>query len=447
METIWVEVVLIFLALVANGFFAASEISLVSSRTSRLVQLQAQGVAGAARALELKQQPDRFLATIQIAITLVGTLASAVGGATAVAALTPALGGLGVGAWAAPLALALVIVVITYVSLVIGELVPKAIALRNPERVAAFAAPVVAWLSRVAGGVVSFLSASTRVVLRLLGLRAQTDAPPVSEEEVRYLLREGAAAGVFERMETELVHKVFDFTDTRVSAVMTPRPDVLGLDVDTPPEEVLPRAAEIGHSRIPVYRRSIDDPVGVIVLKDLVRVVARGEPPIPAALVHPPLFVPETAPVTVLLREFQRSHQSLALVVDEYGAVVGIVTIEDVLEEIVGEIREEHEPATGVLTRLADGIYVTDGDAPIREVAAALGLTALDAAGYQTVAGLLLHALGRIPTPGTALALAGYRWTVLEMEGPRITRVRIERERGAAAPPPAPPAPLPPAAS
>jgi putative hemolysin len=445
METIWVELVLIVVAVLANGFFAATEIALVSSRPSRLVQLQAQGLAGAARALELKKAPDQFLATIQIAITLVSTLASAVGGATAVEALTPWLLRLGAGDGAAPLALTLVIVAITYVSLVIGELVPKAIALRNPERVASSAAPAVAWLGRVAGRVVALLSASSNLVLRVLRLRQVAGGAPVSEEEVRYLLREGAAAGVFERMETELVHKVFDFTDTRVRAIMTPRPDVLSLDVDTPPEDVLPAAAEIGHSRIPVHRRSIDDPVGVLVLKDLLRAVARRERLLLPALIHPPLFVPETAPVTALLRQFQRSHQGLALVVDEYGAIVGLATIEDVLEEIVGEIREEHEPATGVLTRLADGIYVTDGDASIRDVGAALGLPSLEAPGYQTVAGLILHTLGRVPTPGTVVALQGYRWTVLEMEGPRITRVRIERERATGAP--APIAPLRPAAS
>lgn len=445
MDTIWVEVVLVFVAIVANGFFSASEISLVSARPSRLVQLQTEGVYGAGRALALKQTPDRFLATIQIAITLVGTLASAVGGATAVEALTPVLVSVGAGAWAGVLALAPVIVVITYVSLVIGELVPKAIALRDPERVACVTAAPVGWLSRAAGGVVSVLAASTRAVLRVLGLRQAAGATPVSEEEVRYLLREGAAAGIFERTETELVHKIFDFTDTRVSAIMTPRPDVLGLDVETPPEAVLAAAAEIGHSGIPVYRRSIDDPVGVATLKDIVKAVARGEPPVLAALVHPPLFIPETAPVTVLLRELQRSHQRLALVVDEYGAVAGIATIEDVVEEIVGEIREEHEPAVGVLTRLPDGSYVTDGDAPLREVSAALDLAPLDAGGYQTVAGLILHTLGRIPTPGTAATLGGYRWTVLEMEGPRITRVRIERAAGA--PATAPSAPPPPAAS
>jgi putative hemolysin len=447
MDTIWTEVLLVVIAIVANGFFSASEIALVSARPGRLQQLRAQGVQGAGRALALKEAPDRFLATIQVAITLVGTLASAVGGAAAVEALMPALVALGAGRAAGPLALALVIVVITYVSLVIGELVPKAIALRDPERVACVGAVVVAWLNRVAGRVVSLLAASTRAVLGVLGLRQSSGAAAVTEDEVRYLLREGARTGVFERTESELVHKVFDFTDTRVSTIMTPRPDVLGLDVDTPPEAVLGAAAEIAHSSIPVYRRSIDDPIGVVTLKDIVRVVARGEPPVLARLARPPLFIPETAPVSVLLRDLQRSGHSLALVVDEYGTVAGLATIEDVVEEIVGEIREEHEPAAGVLTRLSDGSWVTDGDATIRDVSAALGLEAPEAGGYQTVAGLILLTLGRIPTPGTAASLGGYRWTVLEMEGPRITRVRIERERAYVAPAAVPPGPPPPAAS
>ena len=286
MDTIWVEVVLVFVAIVANGFFSASEISLVSARTSRLVQLQAQGVHGATRALALKQAPDRFLATIQIAITLVGTLASAVGGATAVEALTPWLVGLGLStSWAGSVALGLVIVVITYFSLVVGELVPKALALRNPERVACFSAGAVAWLSRVARGVVSFLSASTRLVLSVLGLRDAAAAVPVSEEEVRYLIREGAAAGIFERTETELVHKVFDFTDTRVSAIMTPRPDVQGLEIDTAPDVSLAR----------------------------------------------------------LLLMFRRERRPMAVVHDRAGKFLGIVTLEDVLEEIVGEIEDEHD--------------------------------------------------------------------------------------------------------
>jgi putative hemolysin len=447
MDTIWTEVLLVVVAIVATGFFSASEIALVAARPSSLTRLRAQGVQGADRALALKEAPDRFLATIQVAITLVGTLASAVGGATAAEALTPVLESLGAGRAAGALALALVIVVITYVSLVIGELVPKAIALRNPERVACVGAVMVTWLNRVAGGVVSLLAASTRAVLGVLGLRQPAGADPVTEDEIRYLLREGARTGVFERTESELVHKVFDFTDTRVSAIMTPRPDILGLDVETPPGAVLAAAAEIARTAVPVYRRSIDDPVGVVTLKDIVRVVARGEPPVLARLARPPLFIPETAPVSVLLRDLQRSGHSLALVVDEYGTVAGLATIEDVVEEIVGEIREEHEPAAGVLTRLSDGSWVTDGDATIREVSAALGLEAPDAGGYQTVAGLILLALGRIPTPGTAASLGGYRWTVLEMEGPRITRVRIERERAPAAPAAAPPGPPPPAAS
>jgi putative hemolysin len=344
METIWIELVLIAVAILANGFFAGSEIAAVSARISRLAQLRQEATAGAAKAMSLKENPERFLATIQIAITAVGTLASAVGGATAIEALTPWLTGLGLPRaedWAEPVALGIVILAITYGSLVVGELVPKAVALRNPERTACLVAPVISWLSRVSAVLVRALTMSTSAVLRVLGQGRMYESPFISEEEVRYLVREGAAKGIFEQVEEELVHNVFGFADTTVREIMTPRPHIQGLDIATPAAEVLRKAAEIGHSRIPVYRDTEDQPVGIVLLKDLLRAVAEGTPPSLAALTRQPFFVPETARISFLLREFQRHRQNLALVVDEYGGVVGLVTVEDVLEEIVGEIREE----------------------------------------------------------------------------------------------------------
>ena len=261
METIWLELVLIAVAILANGFFAGSEIALVSSRISRLAQLRQEATTGAAKAMSLKERPERFLATIQIAITAVGTLASAVGGAAAVEALTPWLAGLGLpGAkeWAGPVALGIVVLLITYVSLVIGELAPKAVALRNPERIACLVAPAVFWLSRISSAVVRALTASTNAVLRVLGQGTAQESPFTSEEEVRYLVRQGAAKGIFEKVEEELVHNVFEFADTTVREIMTPRPHIQGLDMATPAEEVLRRAVAIGHSRIPVYRDSVN---------------------------------------------------------------------------------------------------------------------------------------------------------------------------------------------
>ena len=251
METIWLELVLIAVAILANGFFAGSEIALVSSRISRLAQLRQEATTGAAKAMSLKERPERFLATIQIAITAVGTLASAVGGAAAVEALTPWLAGLGLpGAkeWAGPVALGIVVLLITYVSLVIGELAPKAVALRNPERIACLVAPAVFWLSRISSAVVRALTASTNAVLRVLGQGTAQESPFTSEEEVRYLVRQGAAKGIFEKVEEELVHNVFEFADTTVREIMTPRPHIQGLDMATPAEEVLRRAVAIGHS-------------------------------------------------------------------------------------------------------------------------------------------------------------------------------------------------------
>ena len=429
MESIWMELVLIAMAILANGFFAGSEIALVSARPSRLGQLREQKVRGADIALALKERPETFLATIQIAITLVGVLASAVGGAAAVAVLTPLLIESGVpAAWARTLALGAVIVVITYFSLIVGELVPKAIALRNPERLAAFVARPILWISRLSAVPVRILTASTRAVLRLLGLGRFQESPFVSEEEVRYLVTEGAAKGIFEAVEQELVHNVFEFADTTVREVMVPRVDIQALDVDTPPEEVLRAATEIGHSRIPVYRESIEHPVGVVIIKDLLRCAALGQPPVLRALMHPPLFVPETARISALLAEFQRTKQNLAMVVDEYGGVAGLVTVEDVLEEIVGELREERESVSPLLSPLPDGSYVVDGAAPIWEVREALGLPATESPQYNTVAGFIIHALGTIPRPGASLVAGGYRWTVVDVEGPRVTRVKIERE-------------------
>jgi magnesium and cobalt exporter, CNNM family len=231
MDSVSIEIVLIAIGILANGFFAGSEFALVSSRISRLAELREEAVRGAAAAMRLKEKPEAFLATIQIAITAVGTLASAVGGATAVEALTPRLAQLGLGTWAQPLALGLVIVAITYVSLVVGELAPKAIALRDPERVACLVARPIEWLSRASAAMVGILTVSTNGLLRLLGQGSTQQSPFISEEEVRYLVREGAAKGIFEKVEEELVHNVFEFADTTVREVMTPRHAIRGLEV------------------------------------------------------------------------------------------------------------------------------------------------------------------------------------------------------------------------
>jgi magnesium and cobalt exporter, CNNM family len=428
MDSVPLEFMLIALGILANGVFAGSEFALVSSRIGRLAELRQRSVRGAAAAMQLKETPETFLATIQIAITAVGTLTSAVGGATAVDALSPWLMRVGLGAGAETVALGIIILVITYASLVVGELTPKAIALRNPERLACLMAPVVAAISRVLAPIVRVLSASTNLLLRILGMGTAQESPFVSEDDVKYLVREGARKGVFEKVEEELVHNVFEFADTTVREIMTPRPQIKGLDLGTPPETVLGRAMEVGHSRIPVYQGSVEAVVGVVTLKDLLGAVARGETPRLPALLRPAVFVPETVRISRLLRQIQQTRQGLAMVVDEYGSVVGLVTIEDVVEEIVGEIRDEGDHPAEFITNLADGSVVVDGVTPIDEVERHLGITLPKPRDFSTVAGLLLDALNSVPTPGTSVVVAGRRWTVLEMDSARIRRVGVQPE-------------------
>ena len=433
MDSVWIEVILIGVAIIANGFFAGSELALVATRPSRLAEMRARGISGAAAAEALKREPERFLATLQIAITLVGTLASAVGGAAAVDALQPWLAGLnlpGAARWSGSVALGLVVLLITFFSLVVGELTPKALALRNPEAWAALVARPIAWLVRVLDTPGRILTWSTRIVLIVIGHRDTPPAPLVSEEEVKYLVREGASQGVFQAQESDLVHRVFQFTDTAVRHVMVPRPNIEALDITTPPGEILKRAAELGHTRLPVYRGTLEETVGVVVIKDLFRCAAEGTPPVLERLLHAPIFVPETTQISDVLRTFQRSRLHLALVVDEYGQVVGLVTTEDLLEEIVGEIRDEGEsPRLESVTRLPDGSYIIDGTATIRDLREQVGLPLDDSPDYQTVAGFILNRLGVVPRPGATLNAAGYHWTVLDMEGPRIMKVKAETER------------------
>jgi putative hemolysin len=253
----------------------------------------------------------------------------------------------------------------------------------------------------------------------------------VSAEEVTYLVREGVRRGVFEPAESELVRRVFQFADTPVRAVMVPRPRILALDLATPPAEVLAWVVVHGRTRYPVVRGSLDRTVGVVVIKDLLRCAAEGTPPRLEALLHPPLFVPEGARVIDVLREFQRQHRNLALVVDEYGRVAGLVTVEDLLEEIVGEIREEREPrGLPFLSRLPDGAYLIDGLATLRDLREQAGLPLEESDQYQTLAGFLLHALHVVPAPGASVTAHGYVWTVVDMEGARIAKVKAARTGG-----------------
>jgi putative hemolysin len=429
-QGLWLEAMFIGGLILLNGFFAGAEIALISARRSRIQQLAAGGDFRAQRVTLLQEDPDRFLATVQIGVTFVGTLASALGGAAAVRVLSPLIREIpirGVRAAAEPIALAIVVVIITYVMLILGELTPKSLALRHAVPLALWIASPIDRLARVTSLLVRCLTASNRLVLRLLGQKGVEERGFVSEEEVKHMLREGRAQGVFDQTEQELIHSVFEFTEASVKEVMIPRPRIQAIDVETPVEEVLAYIIETGKSRYPVYRNTLDEVLGILYDKDLFRLLAEKKPIVLTEILRPAFFAPETAQVSHLLKEMQKRRMPMALVVDEYGGLEGLVTIEDLIEEIVGEIRDEADREQRPVERLRDGSYLVDASINIRDLAEQHHLHFPESAEYETLAGFVLAQLQRIPRGGEIVTHQDWRLTIVDMEGRRIARVKVER--------------------
>jgi putative hemolysin len=427
--TLVLQTVFIFLLILINGFFAGSEVAVISLRRSRVQELADAGEDRASTIQRLRGDPDRFLATIQIGITLVGTLASAIGGALAVKTIHPLLDRLPIGGPRAGgdlVALGLVVLVITYLTVVFGELVPKSLALRHGERVALKTARPLEVISRWFSFIARPLTASSRVVLSLFGATLPPTGGFVSEEEIKLMVQEGKEKGIFDQTEQELIHSVFEFTEASVREVMVPRPRIDAIELETPLEEALKFIVETGHSRYPVYRKSLDDVCGVLYYKDLLRVQLEDRPISLGAIIHPVYFVPETMQVSQLLKELQRRRMSLAIVVDEHGGVDGLVTIEDLIEEIVGEIHDEYDTAGKPVERLKDGSLIIDASLSIKDLQDQHGLPFPESAEYETLAGFMLSQLQRMPKGGDIVKYQGMKLTVVDMEGRRIARIKVE---------------------
>lgn len=432
-EGLWFEVVVIFFLILANGFFAASEIAVIATRKTRIDSLVEKGVRSAAAVARLKEDPDRFLATVQIGVTLVGTLASAIGGAAAIEFLKPIVESLPlplVTRWGESVAILLVVLPIAYLSLVLGELVPKSLALRFSERIAVLVAHPIDLLSRLTSFPVRILTASSNAVLWLFGGKDAGGASFVSEEEVKSLIREGAAKGIFDETEKELIHSVFEFADTPVKAVMVPRTEIHAVDVKTPPNEILKSFVESGFSRIPVYDGEMDRVVGILYNKDIFRALQEKGEFRAQDLLHPPFFVPSSLPISQLLKELQRKRSAMAIVVNEFGEVEGLATLEDLLEEIVGEIRDEYDREEhGPVERLPDGSMVIQGSALLKDLKSDYGLPFEESPDYLTLAGFVLAKLRRIPRGGERVEHEGYRLTIVDMEGRRIVKIKLEEAK------------------
>jgi putative hemolysin len=420
---------LIFLFLLGNGFFSGSEIAVISMRRSKIEELAAAGRRSAKRLKHLQENIDDFLATAQIGVTLMGTLAGVIGGYVAKLYLEPVIARAAIGHWIAP-AFAAAIVVgagIVYVELILGELVPKAVALRYTETVALLVARPLDRLARLTHHIVVFLTASTRVVLRLFGIRASGHRTFVSEEEIKHLVREGRAQGVLDQTEEELIHSVFEFSETPVKKVMVPRPKMFTLDVDTPPGEAERLMVESGFSRIPVYDGSPDNMIGLVYIKDALRLLEKRQPVVLRKIVHPIHLVPETKKVGALLKELQKRRTHMALVIDEHGSLVGLVTMEDLLEEIVGEIQDEYDWEERPVERLRDGSMVVEGTLSADELRRVYGVAIPESAEFETVAGFMLATLGSVPRGGEVVQVGEHRLTVVDVEKNRINKVKVEK--------------------
>ena len=419
----------IVILLLGNGFFSGSEIAVISARRSRIDSLVEGGSRAAGRVKELQDNMDQFLATVQIGVTVCGTLAGVLGGVLSTRYIAPALDGAALSRFVPPalVASALVGLAIIYVELVLGELVPKALALRYTETIALLVSAPFRFLARVSRWVVGFLAASTRVVLRAFGIREAGPRTFVSEEEIKHLVREGRQQGVLDQTEMEIIHSVFEFTDTPVRKVMVPRPKVFALDADTPPGEVGSLIVESGFSRIPVYEGSIDQVVGVVYVKDALRLLEKRQPVVIRKILHPVHLVPETKKVGELLKELQKRRSHMAVVVDEHGSVSGLVTLEDLLEQIVGEIQDEYDWEERPVERMRDGSMIVEGTVSAAELREGYEIPLPESGEFETVAGFMLDQLGSVPKGGEVVSVEDWRLTVVDVERNRISKVKIEK--------------------
>lgn len=421
-----VEIAIIVLLTLLNGAFAMSELAVVSSRRARLQVMADGGNAGARTALRMIDEPSRFLSTVQIGITLVGVGAGAFGGATLGARFGAWLDTIPVfGGYGEVVGYGTVIIAITYLSIVLGELIPKRIALKNPERIASIVARPMRLLSKVAAPFVWLLGASTDTLLRLLGLHGKREST-ITEEEVRSMITEGTQAGVFVPQEKRMIDGVLRLADRTVRAIMTPRPEVIWLDTNESVDALLDKIRSAGHSRYPVCRGDLEDIMGIVHARDLLDDAARGKPFHLERRAVKPLVVHDGTSVLKLLDLMKSSGQHFAVVVDEYGIVEGVITITDILETIAGDLPEAGEvPEVGAVRR-EDGSWLVEGWMPVDEFEETIGLSGVRGAGkFHTVAGFVLNTLGHVPTVGEAFEHGGFRLEVVDMDGRRIDKILV----------------------
>jgi putative hemolysin len=424
-----VEIAIILVLVLANGVFAAAEMAVVSARKGRLEQAAAQGQHGAMVALELAQNPNHFLSTVQVGITLISTLAAAFGGARLADVFAEGLSTIpALAPYAQSIALALVVLFISYVSLIVGELVPKRLALQSAERTAIYLAPLMRFLGWLTGPIVRFLAFSSELVLRLIG-RHDVEELPITEDDVMALVREGEEEGTLEAAEANLISRVFTFTERTVRTLMTPRTQVVAVEVSRPMAEILRVVIDSGFSRIPVYQHTLDNVVGILHVRDLLRSLAQSPAPDARSLLRPPIFIPEAQRAVSAFQQLKQQRSGLAMVVDEYGQIAGIIAMEDVLEELVGDISDDAQSPEEAIVHRDDGTYLVDGLLPFVDLHERLHLPnaeeLMDTHDFETVAGLIIALLGKIPAVGDKVQWEHYTFEVVDMDGNRVDKILL----------------------
>jgi putative hemolysin len=422
------EISLIVLLILINAFFASAEIAVIAARKSNIKSLSEKGNRNAGIVHQFQSNPEPFLATVQIGVTLVGAAAAAVGGATAVEFLKPLFEKIPVLApFSEFISVSIAVLVISYFSLVIGELVPKALAIKHPEPIAMALARPVDFFSKLFRPFVKVLSLSTNLFLRPMGEKV-VPGTFISEEEIKLLLKEGREKGVFNQTEQELIHSVFEFNDISVKEVMVPRPKIHAIQIDMPPKDLLKYVTENKFSRYPVYKTNFNDIVGILYFKDLLGILTMDKPVVLKDLLHPVYFVPETMQVSHLLKELQRRRIQMAIVINEYGSVEGLVTMEDLVEEIVGEIQDEYDIEERPVERLKDGSWVIDASLNVRDLRNDYGLPIPESAEYETLGGFVLAQLQDMPKGGEIIQYGDHKFTIVDMDGRRIAKLKVEKK-------------------
>lgn len=430
MTSILFDIVVIFLLILASGFFAGVEIAVVAFRRSRIRELIEQDNKQAKLVQSLLDDPDKFFALVQIGMTVFPVAASALGGVTAVVELKPLLDNLPIfwiQRYSESIAVGIVVMLVSYLTLVIGELAPKSIGLRFPEQISLYSARLLIWLLQLSHLFIRFLSFSTNLVLRPFKFNATFSSSHPSEDELRLMIEEGRKTGVIDKMEHELIASIFEFTDTTAKEVMVPRTDIVAVEINTPRENLIKIVSEEGYSRLPVYKENIDNIIGIIYTKDFISLLEHRDLIVLQDIIRLAYFVPETKKISQLMRELQRQKLHMAVVVNEFGGVEGIITMEDILEEIVGEIHDEYDEELKELEASADGAILVNARMTVNDFNKKLNVEIPEDTDYETISGFLHKVTGRIPDLNEEIRYKNLTFMVIKKSERRIRQVKVKK--------------------